>query len=192
VPVVIGGRGLGISSGSGGVQLAWQGGNGQTGYRVLRLAGGLTTQLPVAGPLAANATSFTDLTAPAGPACYALLPLGTSPQAISDLLCTIVGFHSATGSPQGFMLRLNQSNSVSLSWAPPDAMTPDAYVLVTLGTTGQTLAGTATSASVAANGLTCSAIAAVRTVGLVGYTDVLCGLPGVSTLGSASIAASHQ
>ncbi len=183
-PVTVGGRGFGISSGSGGVQLSWQGGNGQTGYRLLRMAGGATTQLPLPGPLPADATSFTDLSAPAGVACYALLPLGTTPQAISDFVCTIVGFHTATGSPQSFTLRLNQSSSASLSWAPPANTTPDFYILVPLGGQGQALAGSSTSTSLSASGLACYFLAALRANTVLGYTDILCGLPGISNLGA--------
>jgi subtilisin family serine protease len=183
-PVTAGGRGFAVSSGNGGVRLTWQGGTGQSGYQVLRLAGGTTTALPFFTPLAADATSYVDTLAPLGGVCYLLLPLGTNPQVLSDLVCTIVGFHTPTGSPQDFTLRLNESSSASLSWGPPANATPDAYLLIPLGGTGQALAGTATSAKLSASGFSCYLLAAMRTGSLVGYSDILCGVPGVSNMGA--------
>ena len=57
--------------------------------------GGILSNLAT---LPAAATTYTDLTPAAGINCYALLPQGTTPQAESDALCAVPGFHSATGS----------------------------------------------------------------------------------------------
>ena len=194
LPVSIGGRGLGISSGGAGVVLTWQGGNGQSGYRVLRMSSAGTVLLPIVGQLPVDAISFTDLSAPAGPVCYALLPLGTDPQALSDLVCTVVGFHTPFGSPQGFTLRLNQSTQASMSWAPPANVMPDSYLLVPLGGTGQALEGSTTSARLSATsgGMSCYVLAAMRTGTIVGYTDILCGIPGISNLGASAAATAGQ
>ncbi len=190
----IGGRGFGITSSTSGVQLSWQPGTAQTGYRVLRLAGGTTTMLPLTGPLPADATSYLDSTALSGAVCYLLLPLGTNPPALSDLVCAIHGFHTPTGSPQNFTLRLNQSSSASLTWSPPAGALQDSYVLIPLGGAGQQLVGTATSASLSASGLTCYLLAAMRSGALIGYTDILCGVPGISNLGasSAALTSAHE
>jgi hypothetical protein len=181
-----GGRGLGISSGSGGVGLSWQGGQGQ-GYAVARLANGAVT-VP-APSLPANTTSFLDTTAPPGLDCYAVFTLGLNPQGQSDLECALMGFHSATGSPDGFILRLNQSSTASLSWAPPPGGGQDSYLLVTIGGAADSLPASATSATRPMNGLTCFALGAMRNGVLTGYTDILCGLPGFSNLGATATSA---
>jgi len=103
-----------------------------------------TTQLPASGPLGPGETSFADTAAPPGLACYLLLPLGTNPQAMSDLLCAAVGSHTATGVPESLILRLNQSSTASLSWTAPSGQTPDSYLLLTPGGAQLDLGGGAT------------------------------------------------
>jgi len=188
IPVVIGGKGLAISSGSGGVLLTWQGGNGQTGYSILRLGGGTLSTLPVSGSLPASATSFTDPSAPPGFNCYVVVPQGTNPQAFSDLQCAYMGFHSAVGSPQNFTLRLNQSSTGSLTWVAPSSGGTDSYLLLTLGVGAQTVGGSVTNANLPTNGATCYAVGALSNNVLVGYTDLLCGVPGFATLSGSSSA----
>jgi hypothetical protein len=177
------GRSFAVTSHAGAVGLSWLPGVGQTGFNVARLTGGTVTILPVGG-LPANATSFTDTSAPAGLDCYALFVLGTTPQGQSDLECAVVGFGSVAGAPQAFTLRMNQSGTASLSWAPPSGGGQDGYLLVTIGGLAQSLSASANSASVPINGLTCFALGAVRNGALMGYSDLLCGLPGFSNLGS--------
>ncbi len=181
-PPQIGGRAFSISPRNGVVQLAWQGGNQQTGYMVARLAGGLLTFIPAAG-LPAGATSFTDQTPLAGLNCYALLPQGTSPQAYSDILCAMVGFGTTTGAPQTFTLKLNQASTASFAWTAPQGAGQDRYLLATFGGATTPLSGAATSAAIQINGLTCYALGALNGGLLLGYTDQVCGLPGFSNLG---------
>jgi hypothetical protein len=185
----IGGKGLAISPSSAGVRLTWQGGTAQSGYTVARLSGSALNVLSTFGPLPANATTYTDTTA-TGPNCYALFVLGTNPQGISDFVCDLVGYHTPTGAPQNFTLALNQSSSASLSWSPPATGGQDGYVLVQLGGSGQTLTGDTTRASAAMSGLTCYVLGATSGGTLLGYTDILCGLPGFTNLGASSAAAS--
>ncbi len=177
----IGGKGFGISSAADGVRLSWSTGTGQTGYQIARLAAGTLSVLP-ALPLDASATSFLDTTAPAGLNCYVLLPLGTSPQQLSDLLCAVVGFRTPTGAPQSFTLRLNQSTTASLSWGPPAGTSPDGYLLLPIGGQLQSLGPTVTSATAPANGFTCFVVGATVGGSLTGYSDLACGLPGFATL----------
>jgi hypothetical protein len=187
-PADIGGAGLSIGATSDGVAMSWRGGSRHTGYQVARLAGGVVSVLPTGPPLPAGVTGFTDTTAPGGLDCYALMPLGTSPQAFSDLECVVVGFHSATGSPQNFTLRLNQSTTASLGWARPLFEAPDGYLLLTLGGEAQILGADVAGVNLATNGFTCFVLGALRAGGLTGYTDILCGIPGFSTLGGGATA----
>jgi len=180
---VIGGRGFGISSGSAGVALSWESGTRQSGYAIARLARGVLT-IPFA-TLPATATRFTDVTAAPGLNCYALLVSLATGQRKSDLLCALVGFHSAEGAPGDFRLRLNQSTSAAFTWGPPVGGAQDGYRLVTLGRGTRTYPAEATSATGAADGFSCYALAALRNGAVTGHTDVECGLPGFSNLGHA-------
>jgi hypothetical protein len=181
----LGGKGFGITSGASGVALTWQAGADQTGYRIARVNGSAVAFLPPSGPLGSDATSFADAVPPAGTDCYVLLVLGPSPPVASDLLCAMAGLHSATGAPEGFTLRLNQSATASLSWSSPPGGGQDAYLLATLGSGVQSLAGTATSASLTAQGMSCYILVAMQGAKVQGYTDMLCGLPGISTFGAS-------
>lgn len=180
----IGGRGFTLTRTSSGILLTWQPGTGQTGYLILRL-GAAPAVLPVGSPLPAGATSYLDSTSLflAGTVCYVLLPLGTSPQALSDLLCVVLNTGSATGAPQSFSIRLDQSSVATLGWTAPAGGGQLLYALVPLGP-GQTpivLPATATSATHTLSGPTCYVLL-VATAGGIRNTDVLCGVPGVSTL----------
>jgi len=177
----VGGKGFGINSSSSGVRLSWQGGTQQTGYTVLRLAAGTLTVLP-GGPLPANATEFLDSTAPPGLDCYAILPLGTNPQQISDVLCAGVGIQTSTGSPRDFTLRLNQSSTATMTWAPPLGGNQTNYMLLTIGRSLLPLGATQTSVSQPAQGLTCFVVGTLVNGELVGYTDFACGEPGHATI----------
>jgi len=179
-----GGKSLTISSGGGGVVLAWRPGSGQSSYTVARLASGAAASLPPGG-LPPTAISFNDAAAPPGLDCYALFVNGTNPEGQSDLECAVMGFHSASGSPQNFALRMNQSSTASLTWVAPPGSGQDGYILVTLGGTTQNLPGSATSANLQISGPTCYAVGATRGGVLIGYTDLLCGIPGFSNLGAS-------
>ncbi|HZT06473.1 MAG TPA: hypothetical protein VFC51_05545 [Chloroflexota bacterium] len=187
----IGGRNLSITTNSSGVLLNWQPGGAQSGYLILRLANGVLSTLPTGGPLPSAATSFTDFNAPFGMDCYLLLPLGTSPQALSDVLCALVGFHTPSGSPQNFTLALNQSTTASLTWNGPFGGGQDSFLVQPIGGAGQVVAGSINSAQLPTNGMSCYAVGALSGPTLLGYTDILCGLPGVSNLATDSRAAAR-
>jgi hypothetical protein len=184
----IGGKGLAISQSSSGVRLTWQGGAGQSSYSLARLSGSALNVVTTFEPLPASSTSYVDTTA-TGPSCYVLFVLGTNPEGVSDLVCDLIGFHTPTGFPRDFTLQLNQSSAATLTWAPPTTGGQDGYLLVPLGGSGQTFTGDATYASAAASGLTCYLLGATGGGALLGYTDILCGLPGFTNLSAASAGA---
>jgi hypothetical protein len=172
------GQGFSVSPRPGGVLMNWNGGVGVTGYSILRLnSNGVTTLAP-----SGIVTSFLDQTVAQGMNCYVLLPQGTAAQQRSDLLCATLGSQSLFGSPQNFTLSLNESNTATLSWAPPAGALQDAYALVVSGAATQTLPGTSTTASVNITGATCFQLVAVRLGQTFGNTDFVCGLPGFQNL----------
>jgi len=132
--------------------------------------------------LGSIATTFTDLTAPNGPNCYALVVTSAAGQYFSDLLCALVGFHTPIGSPQAFTLQLNQSSTANFAWAQPVGGGQDSYDLLMIGGSGQILTAGTTSASLPASGMTCYVLGALRGADILGYTDLHCGLPGFSNL----------
>ncbi len=185
----IGGRGLALQSTSGGVQLTWQDGTIETGYLVLRLAGPSVGVLPSTGPLPGDATSFLDSTAPPGIVCYIVVALGgVSGGALgaSDLLCAAPNTHSATGAPQSLTMRLNQSNIASLSWGAPLGGGANGFLLFPLGSSGIPFPNTTTSTSLALSSPTCYVLFATVSGIPVGNSDIVCGIPGASTVGTAS------
>jgi hypothetical protein len=189
-PAGVGGRNLGISTGSP-VELTWDTGNVQTAYRVARLSGGMLTLLPPGPPLPAAATSYVDATALAnGLHCYAALPLGGGGSlGLSDMLCVIANTRSGTAAVD-YTLRLNQSTTASLSWTAPGGQT--GYVLIamplTLGPWRVTsLPAGAASATDDTGGVpTCYTLLTLSGSTVTGTTDPLCGVPGVATLSSAT------
>jgi len=158
-------------------QLTWQGGPGVTGYSLDRLSGLTLTTIP-SSPLGPSTTSYADSTAPPGLSCYVVHPLGGTPGATSDVACANPGAQSPGGYPQNFTLRLNQSNTATLTWSPPLGGGQDSYTLATLGGTSQTLSGEITSANVTINGMTCFFLGAMREGVLLGNSGVVCGQPG--------------
>jgi hypothetical protein len=171
------------------VDLTWASGSGQTGYVIARLTDGLWT-VPPGGLLGPAETSYRDATVIPGLHCYVVLPLGTNPQALSDLECAQVGFHTPTGAPRGFTLRLNQSSTASLTWdapidSPPGAPT-DGYLLVTLGSDARSLSATETSAALPMLGAGCYVLGTTSGGAITGYSDILCGIPGLATVSSAA------
>jgi phospholipase C len=189
----VGGRGLTISSDASGTLLNWQGGTSQAGFNVLRMAGNTTSTIATLG---SSATSYVDSNPPSGVACYAVQPFGASQPGISDLECAVAGFHSTTGAPLNFALKMNQSNIATLSWNPPAGGKPTNYLVATLGGPApQTVSGNQTSTTIQATGpVACAAIAALDTNGnKTGNTDFLCGVKGMSTFaaGDPARAAGH-
>lgn len=188
VSSVVGGKNLRISS-PGSVGLAWDGGTAQTGYTLLRY----NTVSGVADlfPLAAAATSYTDATVlPGLITCYILAATDSSGLlGLSDLECALPGMAAGTVIPAGFTLALNQTTNASLTWSPAPGGA-DAYLSVRIPLDGSAVAitplpGTATaSLETAGTAGACFQLAAYRGSEL-GYTSILCGIPGVSTLGAA-------
>lgn len=189
LPASIGGQNLRIAAES--AVLTWDAGAAQTAYLLLRTTVGAGSQT-MFGPLAAGATSYTDTTAaPGGLYCYLLVPidslgiLGTS-----DMQCALPGITTGPAVPSAFTLAMNQSQTASLSWSAP-AGGADSYVIGIIPLNGQApsnvvLPGTATSVTRDTGGLpVCYLVAAIRGA-TFGITDALCGVPGFSTLSSAS------
>ncbi len=185
-----GGRSLMLGTSGDSVNLRWSPGTGQTGYRVQRFRPGTTdtAALPLAGPLPTSATSYTDSSAPPGPQCYVLLPLGTTPQAYSDLECVLIRSHSPSGAPQAFTIQLDQSRVARLSWAAPLEAGQSGYLFLALGQQPLLLNSAAMQQSVPITGPTCFVLGALRNDNrdLQGITDILCGVPGFSSLESGT------
>ncbi|MGI8912441.1 MAG: hypothetical protein ACR2JY_01415 [Chloroflexota bacterium] len=191
---VIGGKNLQLTrETSGSIGLSWQTGTVQAGYAVLRISSGGTTNLTVPS-LPAGATSFVDSTSLTGPfACYVVVPVNGMGAALgqSDLLCDLPGYQSASGVPTNFSIALDQSPLAGFTWGAPAG--EDGYVLVAVPSSGpqrQTiLTNVAVSTSDNTGGQeTCYLLASLASGGstVLGNTDLLCGLPGFSTLSPAS------
>ena len=189
-PIPVGGRGFTLQSGSGGIRLSWQPGQGQSGYVIARL-GSLPAVLPLAGPLPADATGAQDLTGSllGGTVCYVLVPTGVTPPVVSDLLCAAPNTHSAVGGPQVVSIRLNQSNTATLGWTAPAFGAPTGYLVYTLGDTLATpmlLSANATGASIPISGATCFLVLALTGTTATGTSDVVCAVPGAATRAASS------
>lgn len=190
-----GGRGfaLRVEPTGGPVSLTWIGGTVQTGYQVERTSLSGTVLLPATGPLARDATSFSDTSALTDPRyCYTLRVLGPSGTiGNSDQLCVFVNSGTATGGPRGFTVRLNESNIARLDWTPPGGQ--DGYILVAIPQAGgpgrvANLPGSATSATDDTGGsATCYVLLTQQGPGnILGRSAVVCAFPGLSRLGAAS------
>ncbi len=170
--------------------LSWLTGAGETGYTVLRLSGGGVTALPVpASQYPEIWKYFSDPNAPNGFSCYLVSALVGSPPApsgaVSDLLCTTHGLApdagpTAPGAPLNFTLRLNQTSTAMLNWYQPNTADYDGYLLVTLGGSSRQLDRNAMSASIPIDGPTCFVLETMRGGTPIGYSEILCGVPGVS------------
>jgi hypothetical protein len=181
----VGGRGFAIQPAPGIVQLTWQDGTAEAGYLLARITGPSLVVLPPGGPLPATATSFVDTAPPPGLSCYfgaALNPSGSGALGVTDLLCDVPNVRSLFWAPQSLRLQLNQSSVASLVWTGPQGVIYDGYVLVPLGGTPITLPASATSQSLSLSGPTCFVLFVTRFGAVVGNSDVVCGVPGVSTL----------
>jgi V8-like Glu-specific endopeptidase len=182
----IGGRGFGVQPALGGVQISWQDGTAETGYLLARLTGPSMVVLPPGGPLPATATSYFDASPPPGLSCYFGAALGSGSGGalgVTDLLCTVPNVRSVFWAPQNLRLQLNQSSLATLSWTAPAGVLYDGYVLAPLGGTPQALPANATTHSVSLTGPTCFVLFVTRFGAVAGNSDVVCGVPGVSTLG---------
>jgi hypothetical protein len=188
-PPVAGGKNLRISTGS--VELKWDEGNLQASYVLLKYNTSTATASLI--PLASPVTSYSDAAVANGVVyCYVLAPIGVggAPLGLSDLECAMTGMAGGGPvEPGAFTLGLGVTATASMKWTTPPAGA-DSYLLavIPLDATPPSylpLPGTATTASnpVSAAG-TCFQLIAFKGAG-IGQTNLLCGIPGISTLSSA-------
>jgi hypothetical protein len=171
------GKNLTVAAEGNAVQLTWQAGNA-SGFMVVRLANG-NLSAPYA-TLPAGTTSFTDFDAPIGLDCYAIFPNNTGTQ--SDIMCAQVGFGQLSGAPQTFRVALNQTGTATLNWQAPVGITPTGYLLYS-GLSGLSVVPpTQTSTTFPTAGVTCFAVGTLTNSGLIGYTNLLCGLSGFTNI----------
>lgn len=180
----------------GAVGLSWQTGNAQTAQHVLRLAVAPNGPVQAFGPLPATATSYGDATAGNGTLyCYLMTPADTGGiLGLSDLLCTQLGLRTGASAPNAFAVSLGQTDTATLTWLPP-AGGVDGYTLLVLPGNGDpsvTLplsSGATTTTYLTGGGVTCFILFGIRSSpATVGYTDMLCAVPGVAALGRGSLA----
>jgi len=181
-----GGRGFAVGGALGGRQMIWTTGTVQTGYAVARITGGTTTILP--GTLPPTATQTTDASAPSGQlSCFVLLPLnGSAVAGVSDVECSIPNTRSATGAPVA-MVQLNQGTMATVGWSAPAGATSYALYVIPLNGTPSSivpLSGVLRRTMHETGGApTCYVVFALTGGSVSGNSDVLCAVPGSSTLG---------
>ncbi len=188
----VGGKNLRITTGS--IDLGWDAGSVQTGYTLLRYNTSTAATDLIA--LAAPATAYSDAAAANGVVyCYVLAATGPSGLlGLSDLLCAMAGQQSGAVIPGAFTLALNQTATATLTWTPPADGGAESYLLVRIPLDGSpvdnvVLGGGATSTTQAVTAAgACFQLVAYRGAGF-GISDVLCGVPGISTLSGVSGAA---
>lgn len=185
----IGGKGFALATTpSGAVALTWTGGTVQTGYDLYRIGASGTTIL---GPLATTAVSYTDSSSLTGQYyCYVLAPLnGTTPLGLSDAYCYLPRTHAGTA-PSNFAVQLNQSATATLTWTAPGGQSGYTMALIPLSggsTTTSTIAGAATSFSANIGSADmCFVLIAQAGATVLGNSDALCALPGITTLTTAA------
>jgi hypothetical protein len=164
--------------------MSWSCGADQLAYVIARF-GTSNAVLPLGGALPPTATSFRDLTH-AALDCYTVVPLGGSPVvpvANSDVLCSLPNVASVFRSPQNFAIRLNESNSATLTWSPPFGG-HDSYILVVLGAgdSGIPLGGGLTATSQDTGGIPrCYLLLTILGGNVVGNSNAACALPGLAS-----------
>lgn len=193
----MGGKNARLTAGSAALQ--WSSGNQQNGYRVFRFnaATGASSLLPEGPALPAAATGYIDGAAtPNTMYCYAVAPVDSLGfiLGLSDILCTMHGTAGGSVQPGSFTLALNQSNMASMTWvAPAGGATSYTLLIIPLDSspvTTVTLAGSATSTTHDTKGVYhCYALLGHGPGGAIGYTDPVCGLPGMSTVNAAGFPA---
>ncbi|MSQ09442.1 MAG: hypothetical protein EXR52_00325 [Dehalococcoidia bacterium] len=180
---------------TGTVGLSWGTDNAQTAQHVLRLAVAPSGPVQTFGPLPATATSYGDATAGNGTLyCYLVTPADTGGiLGISDLLCTQLGLRTGAPAPNAFAVAQGQTSTATLTWSPPVGGV-DGYTLLVLPDNGDppvTLplgSGVTTAAYPTGGDVTCFILFGTRTAPAgVGYTDLLCAVPSVATLGRVSL-----
>ncbi len=181
---VAGGKNLKIATGS--IDLSWTGGTAQTGYTLLQY--NTSTAAANLIPLAAGLTSYSDAAAVNGVMyCYVLVPTGPGGAlGLSDLLCGMAGIEIGTVIPNAFALMLGGTANATVTWAAP-AGGADSYLLQRIPLDGSPITnvalggGATTTAQAVTTAGTCFQLIAFKGAGF-GTSDVLCGVPGVSTL----------
>jgi len=178
----VGGEGLAMTVAGGDrfIVLTWQGGTTQTGYSLVRM--GATTGITLL-PVAAAATNTVDRVPDADRVvCYQLVAnTASGPPGLSDALCAFPDIASGQ-SPISFGIQLNQSSLASIYWTIGPA--PNSYVLAPLGTPRAEPLRNGTVAVVDNTGgaVTCYALISITGSQPVGFTDIVCGIPGRSNL----------
>ena len=182
--VPTGGKNLTITTGS--IALSWDGGTAQTAYTLLKYntSTAAATLIPVAG----NATIYSDNAAANDIVyCYVLAALnGPTLLGLSDLLCGMTGPALGPVVPQAFALKLGGTANATMTWAAPVGGA-DSYLLQRIPLDGSPITtvplgggATTTTEAVTAAG-TCFQLLAFKGAAF-GNSNVLCGVPGVSTL----------
>jgi hypothetical protein len=177
--------------------LTWRPGAVQTGYLIARwVPGGDTVFLPPSGaPLAGVSTSYDDPLPLSSPAvCYLLVPLGGDPPTtnnvlgLSDLLCRVA--NTAFGDPlPPFSLRLDESSVATLSWSATDGLVANRLLVVPLDGSDPQLVPVGAPPSLTyptSSRPTCFQMQATVGTIAVRSTNLVCAVPGLSTLGAAS------
>jgi uncharacterized repeat protein (TIGR01451 family) len=175
-------------------QMTWINGTRGVGSIIFRFGSNTgVTALPGSGFLPPEATGFIDA-APIFDAvdCYILAVYDvvagvTTVAGLSDLLCQFpnTGFG---GAPAAFSVSLNQGTIASLSWTPV-ASAAD-YLITAFSASGvRTIVvpgGSTTGVTDDTHGQTTCYVNQPRTLFVIlGQTDVMCVIPGVSTVGAA-------
>lgn len=184
---VTGGKNLSISASP--PTLSWDAGTGQTSYTLLKY--NTATATPTLVNLPGNATSYADASAPSGTVyCYALAPLEPSGAVLglSDVVCGATGMATGSVLPQGFVLKLGGTTNATMAWTAP-AGGADGYLLQRIPLDGTSITnvtlpgGTTTTTQAVVTSGTCFHLVASKGAAY-GTSEVLCGLPGISTLGN--------
>jgi len=140
-------------------------------------------------PLAGTAISYSDAAVANGVVyCYVLAALGPGSAllGLSDLLCGMTGLESGTVIPQGFALKLGGTANATMTWSAP-VSGADSYLLQRIPLDGSPITNVpldgeaiTTTQPVTAAG-TCFQLIAFKGTRF-GTSNMLCGVPGVSTL----------
>ena len=188
----VGGKNLKVAAQANANGLTWESGSQQTGYTLFRwnLASSKAdiTQFP------AHATSAADADWDASAQyCYVLFATNASAMlGSSDLMCALRRLATGTPLPAGFSLSLNQSTSAVITFTAGGAARTDLIRIPLDGaavTTMRLNPGTHVLPLPAAG--MCFQLLASDSASY-GLSDVLCGVPGVSTLSAGGRVASIE
>ena len=187
---VIGGKNLTIATDANDfILLSWDGGTAQDSYTLLQYntSSAVATLYPLP-----NITAVLDNTAsPSIVYCYVVAALnGPTFLGLSDLLCGMSGQESGTVIPQNFNLKIGGTTNATMTWSAP-AGGADSYLLQRIPLDGSPITavplggGVTTSTQAVTAAGTCFQLIAFKGAGF-GTSDVLCGVPGVGTLGAGA------